>query len=122
MGVDIMAAGKNMFEKNDKKRLYWLMDQYVLKKISAPTFCNEYYYCYSLELDTDTLDSREKEAFYALTNVVDRFSEFEEDHKKLPGVYFTEDQLQKKVLETKKILESQWGVATGFPTKEKKNS
>jgi len=86
-----------MFEKNNKKRLYWLMDEFLLRRIDARTFCNEYYYCYDLELDSDLLDNKEKKAFAELSIVVNRFSEFEEDLLKYPGTYFTEKQLREKM-------------------------
>lgn len=96
-----------MFEKTDKRRLYWLIKEYLAGKIDAPTFCNEYYYCYDLELDYKSLTQEEAEAFYQLSKVVGRFSEFDEDHQKYPGTYSTEEELKKKVIETKKLLKNQ---------------
>ena len=89
-----------MFEKCDKKRLYWLMGQYVSNKITARTFCDEFYYCYDLELNSNELDDKEQRAFSRLSIVINRFSEFKEEHILYPGTYFDESQLHKKVIET----------------------
>lgn len=92
-----------MFERKDKRRLYWLLDQLLEKKIDASTFCDEFYYSYDLELQ-DELTTKEENNFKQLAAIVSRFSEFEEDITKYPGVYFTEDQLREKAGEVKKSL------------------
>ena len=40
-----------MYEKNDKRRVYWLIDLYLAGKIDDKTFCDEFYYSYGLEMD-----------------------------------------------------------------------
>ena len=40
-----------MYEKNDKRRVYWLIDLYLAGKIDDKTFCDEFYYSYDLEMD-----------------------------------------------------------------------
>ena len=94
-----------MFPKDDKRRLYWLMEQYLAGKIDGGTFCDEYYYSYDLEVDYDTLSDTEHQAFRDLSRVSGRFSQFEEDIKKYPGTYFTEEDLRKKVQETQEKLQ-----------------
>ncbi|HYC29519.1 MAG TPA: colicin immunity domain-containing protein [Chitinophagaceae bacterium] len=96
-----------MFEKIDKRRLYELMDMYLSGQINAWTFCEEYHDCFGLEVDLKTLTKREEDAFTALSTVAGRFSKFEEDFKRYPGVYFTEEQLRQKVIETVELLKSQ---------------
>jgi len=81
------------------------MEQYLSGKIDGDTFCNEYYYCYALELDYDTLTDLERDAFRGLSLVSGRFSSIEEDIKKYPGTYFTEEDLRKKVQETREKLQ-----------------
>lgn len=93
-----------MYTKTDKRRLYWLLDQYLSGNIDARTFCNEYYYCQALELDRNTLTKSEEKAFSELATVVGRFSEFEEDLKNYPKVYYTEEELRNKIIETKTVL------------------
>lgn len=94
-----------MFEKKDKRRLYWLIDQYLSNKINGSTFCEEFYYCYDLEVDSNTFTKLEENTFSSLSTIVNRFNDIEEDLIKYPGTYFTEDQLRKKVIETKNLLE-----------------
>ncbi|MCC5946085.1 MAG: hypothetical protein JJT94_14240 [Bernardetiaceae bacterium] len=95
-----------MFEKSDKRRLYWLIDQYLVSKIDAGTFCDEFYYSYNLEIDYKILSEEEQEVFSDLSTVVSRFSEFEEDICCYPKAYFTEEQLKKKIVETKEKLKT----------------
>jgi len=92
-----------MFEQKDKRRLYWLLDQLLDKQMDASTFCDEFYYCYDLELE-DELTVREEEKFKELSAIASRFSGFKEDLTKFPGVYFTEEQLREKVREVKQSL------------------
>jgi hypothetical protein len=91
-----------MFEKYDKRRLYWLMEQYLLNKISARVFCDVFYYCYDLELSPDALNDQEQKAFAELSIVANRFSEFKEDHENYPSTYFTENDLREKIMQTRK--------------------
>lgn len=93
-----------IFEKNKKRRLYLLMEQYLLNRITARIFCDEFYYCYDLDLDSNTLNEQEQKAFKELAIVTNRFSEFKEDHEKYPGTYFDEAKLKKKIIETNDIL------------------
>jgi hypothetical protein len=77
---------------------------YLSDKINESTFCHEFYCSYDLELDYDTLMEEEYKAFYELSEITSRFSEFEEDVKKYPGVYYTKEELNKKIVETKEKL------------------
>lgn len=95
-----------MFEKNDKRRLYWLIDQYLSHKIDVSTFSNEYHSCYDVDLDIDILSGSEHKIFSDLSMVAGRFSPFEEDHQKYPGVYYTEEELRKEILNAKKSLKN----------------
>jgi hypothetical protein len=96
-----------MFEKDDKRRLYWLMDQYLSGNIDERTFCDEYYYSYDLEIDYGTFTDLEQKAFSELSFVSSRFSEFTEDLEKHPGVYFSEEKLRQKIQETQEKLKSE---------------
>jgi len=96
-----------MFEKNDKRRLYWLIDQYLLGKITERVFCDEFYYSYSLEISDDILTELEQKYFSDLDKVSSRFSEYEEDHKLDARAFFTVEQLKEKIIETKEKLKEQ---------------
>ena len=78
-----------MFEKNDKRRLYWLIDQYLSDKINEITFCDEFYYSYDLEMDYSMLTELEHKLFSELSTVAGRFSEYEEDHLGLQNGFYT---------------------------------
>ena|ERR1700733_10618357 len=89
-----------MFNSTDKRRLYQLMDMYLSKTIGAETFSDEFYSCYHLGLDHNSMDYQEKKAFGELSEVTDRFTDSANDLKTYPGTYFDEVQLTEKVMET----------------------
>ena len=93
-----------MFQTTDKKRLYWLIDQYLSNKMSAWDFGSEIHECYDIGLDLDTLTKTENEIFSELSLVASRFSPYENDHKKFPNAFYTESELKQKVLDAKEIL------------------
>ncbi|GLU51197.1 colicin immunity domain-containing protein [Dyadobacter frigoris] len=93
-----------MYSKDDKRRLYQLIDMYVLRQITAPVFCDEFYYSYDLEIDTDSLTTEEQKAFSDLSMISSRFSQFKDDIAKYPGAYYNEAELRRKVIETQEKL------------------
>lgn len=84
--------------------IYHLIDAYLSGAIDESTFCTEFHCSYDLELDYDTLSEEEYKAFSELGRVAGQFSEFKEDHKRYPGVYYTKRDLHQKILETKETL------------------
>lgn len=95
-----------MYDKKDKRRLYWLIDQYLLNKINEKSFCDEFYYSYDLELNHETLTQIEKELFSELSKVTSRFSEHEEDHQLDARAFSTVKELKQKITEIKEKLKS----------------
>ena len=93
-----------MYDKSDKKRLYWLIDEYLSHRISEPVFCDEFYLSYGLGVDPNILSEKEKKSFLELYEVSSRFSEFEDDHKLDPRAFSTVIELREKILEVKKNL------------------
>lgn len=77
---------------------------YLQDKIDESTFCNDFIPSYDQELDYETLSAEEHQAFSELGKIASRFSEIEEDIMKYPGVYYTKEQLDKKIKETKEKL------------------
>jgi len=94
-----------MYKKTDKRRLYWLIDRYLENDINESTFCDEFYYCYDLELDRTTLTAIEKQMFSELNQVTSRFSPYEQDHFLDKHAFTTVKSLKNKIQETKNILE-----------------
>ena len=95
-----------MYEKNDKQRLYWLIDQYLLGKIDESTFCDEFYYSYDLEINNDILSESEQQVFSDLSKVSSRFSQYEEDHKLDAKAFSSAKDLREKIIETKEKLQN----------------
>ncbi len=96
-----------MYTKNNKQRLYWLIDQYLLDNIDEQTFCDEFYYSYDLELDYETLTEIEKKAFAELSEVSSRFSQNDNDHKLDSRAFSTLQELRQKIIEAKIKLQSE---------------
>ena len=100
-----------MYDKTDKRRLYWLIDQYLSEKIDETTFCNEFHDSFVNEMNYDTLTSFEFDIFRDLSDVSQRFSQYEEDFKLWSG-FVSAQQLKDKTLETKEILKKRWSKMT----------
>ena len=111
-----------MYDKTDKRRLYQLMDMYLDNKISAWTFCDEFYYSYDLEIDEADLTQIEQDCFRALNAISSRFSPSEKDHIKYPGVYYTKEELRNKIIETKSKLGSPYGDLSNHDLPDSLNS
>ncbi len=96
----------NIFDKKNKKYLYLIIDLFASGKIDEKTFCDEYYYSYDLAIDYSTLTENEYRIFLELSEIVDRFSEYPEDHKLDIHAFTNKEELKKKILETKNALEN----------------
>ncbi|MEN2486654.1 hypothetical protein AAYQ05_02535 [Flavobacterium sp. B11] len=96
-----------MYKKNDKRRLYWLINKYLLNEIDESTFCNEFYYSYDLEINVNAFTNNEKIFFSELNEVTSRFSQYEEDHMMDSKAFSDIDELKKKIIETKIKLEGE---------------
>jgi len=97
-----------MYDKSDIRRVYWLIDQYLLGKIDESNFCDEFYYSYDLEINENTLTDIEKMVFAELNQVSSRFSQYQEDHLGLPNGFYTIEELKQKITETKEKLKDKW--------------
>jgi hypothetical protein len=95
-----------MYEKNDKRRLYWLIDQYLSSKIDEDAFCNDFHDTLVNEMYYEGLTDIEHKVFSDLSDVSQRFSQHEEDLKLWAG-FVTADQLKQKIHETKEKLKEQ---------------
>ncbi|HRP03144.1 MAG TPA: hypothetical protein PLE30_10905 [Candidatus Kapabacteria bacterium] len=93
-----------MYDRKDKKRIYWIIDQYLKGKITESSFCDEFYYSYDLELNRELLNEVEKQAFLELSKVSSRFSQYEEDHNLDKHAFSTVDELKQKIIETNEKL------------------
>lgn len=94
-----------MFKKNDKRRLYWLIE--LSEQINGWTFCNDYYYSYSLDIKSDDLTDIEKSAFSELDKISSRYTDVQEDLVKYPDTYYNEEELKHKIIQTKEKLQEQ---------------
>lgn len=89
-------------ERTPKERLYWLLRLYKDKEIEAETFCDEFHSTYDHDLDEE-LTETERVLFKEIAAVTARFSPFEEDHKKYPGMYFTIEDVERVVTKWNRV-------------------
>ncbi len=94
------------FRRSDKRRIYALIDSYLSSKISALDFCDEFHSSYGMDLNLESLSDTERSVFSSLDEVSGRFSPYNNDHEKHPGVYFTEDELKEKVISSRNALDA----------------
>jgi hypothetical protein len=86
-----------MYSKKDKRRLYWLIDQYLEGKITERQFCDENYYCFGLELDYEDLTQSEYLIFSDLNKICSRFTEYEEDFKLDSNLFYNKNDLKERI-------------------------
>ncbi len=94
----------DMYQKSDKRFLYYIIDLYLRGEIDESTFCDELYYSYVLEIDESTLTSVENKIFSELEAITSRFSEFEEDYQMDSKAFATKDEVRKEINRVKEIL------------------
>jgi hypothetical protein len=99
-----------MFDKTDKKYLYWIIESYLSDKITGESFCNAFYESYDLEINLCCLSEAEQRIFDELNAVVGRYSHFKEDIHLHPGVYFNDEQLRTAVQKAKDKLPFEFGL------------
>ena len=98
-----------MYEKSDKRRLYWLMECYLDGKIDESTFCDEYYYSHDLEIgrNSNSFSIEEKTLFFELEMFLNQFAPDEQFHKRFPGSFWTKQELHDKIRDTYETLKKQ---------------
>ena len=88
-----------------KENLWDLVENFVSGKYKAKDFCSKFSQIYNLEQDYNTLSEKELFLFKYLGNMVDRFSDCEEDLK-IPDLFCSE----KNILKLAKRIIAQRGV------------
>jgi hypothetical protein len=77
-----------VIKKNDKKRLFLLVDRYLSHEITAWIFCREYSEYYKLILEASLLSKEEKNLFSELHSITSKFCDDEDEIKKqAPGFF-----------------------------------
>lgn len=99
-----------MFNKTDKKYLYWIIESYLSDKITGESFCNAFYESYDLGINLCCLSEAEQRIFDELNAVVGRYTRFKEDLRLHPGVYFNDEQLKTAVQKAKDELPFEFGL------------
>lgn len=103
----LILREQDIYENNDKRRLYWLIYQYINGNIDESFFCNEFYYAYDLGINHNDLNKLEKNVFHKLDEIVSRFSPYKEDHLLAPKAFYTKKELRQKIIESYHSLKDQ---------------
>ena len=86
-----------------KDMLYYLLKEFVKGNYTVHSFCDAFCDVYYTDFPKNELCEREINTFDALGIVISRFSPYDEDIMKFPGVYATESDV---VLAIKTALET----------------
>jgi hypothetical protein len=81
-----------------KENIYYLLREYINGNYEMEIFCDEYTQTFDIELDYNTLNEEEYKLLAELSVFTGRFSPFEEDLK-IPNVYFSQEQVMRKIKE-----------------------
>ncbi|MBP5424258.1 MAG: hypothetical protein J6Y78_17640 [Paludibacteraceae bacterium] len=76
-----------MFEKNDKRYLYWILELYLSNRIDETSFCDAYYSSYNFEIDNSSLTELEQDVFSSIFESTERYTTSEEDLKESPDFF-----------------------------------
>lgn len=90
-----------MFEKNDKRYLYWIIELYLSNRIDETSFCDAYYSSYNFEIDNTSLTKIEQDVFSSIFESTERYTTSEEDLKESPD-YFID------AITLRTIVEKDW--------------
>ena len=94
-----------MYEQNDKRYLYDLINNYLENKIDEDELCDKIYDSFVHEIDDLTLNDIELEAFSELEKVTKRFSAYEEDHKLDSKAFTTKEEVRQAAIDAKNKLQ-----------------
>ena len=88
-----------------KESLFYLVQRYCVGEYEIPTFCDAFFEIYYPDRPIDELTESEFGIFEKMAKTVDRFSEFESDHKMCPNAFSTEEEVDAAIREAAKELE-----------------
>lgn len=92
-----------MYREDDKRILYWLIEQYLSNNMNEINFCREFYAIFTNKIDMDSLTDVEYNIFSDLFDTVARFSPYDEDRKLWSG-FISAEKLKQKIIEAKTKL------------------
>jgi len=81
------------------EELYYLIAGFLSDWCDIELFCDEFYKMYDLESQYCATNKAEEQALKELDMMASRFSEFDEDFKKAPNVFFKEGEIRQKAEE-----------------------
>jgi len=87
-----------------KEQLYYLIGEYRKGNYTTQIFTDQFTIIYCNERSNAQLNKREEVLFESLNETTSRYSEFEDDIKKYPGVYTTEKDIKINVEKVYKDL------------------
>ena len=83
---------------DDRDKLFYLLEHYYRGNLNTIDFEDQFHIAYR-EINKNKLSVREHSLMRELFDLAARFSPSEDDHKYMPGVYFTEQDVRNKATE-----------------------
>jgi hypothetical protein len=97
-----------VIEKNDKRRLFLLVDRYLIDQVTPSVFYREYSNL-SLLLEAGFLSTEEQKLFSELHSITSKFCDDEDELKKqAPGFFYTKQELKQKITTVKQRFLNCW--------------
>ena len=80
-----------------KQQLYYLLEAFNRKEYDVKTFCSAFEEVFYPDVPKEELTEFELSKFEDLAKIVVRFSPFEDEIKKLPNVYYSEEDVKNAI-------------------------
>lgn len=104
-----------MYEKNDKRYLYWIIDLYLENKINTESFSNSFNSSYVIEIDKNNLEDWEYCIFNKIDTVTGRYNEDTSDiPENLKYFFYTGDEVRILVKKAKESLDGKKDMLPDF--------
>jgi hypothetical protein len=84
-----------------KEQLYYLLNNYAIQKYDVKTFCQAFQDLFYPDIPRTELTPYELKVFNELGNKVVRYSPYKEDIMNYPRVYFSNEDIDKAISETR---------------------
>ena len=97
----------SMYEQSDKRRIYWAIEEFTSGRMPPKQFCDEFHFCFDLEVDLESLTTIENSVFTKLSEVVSRYSDHPSDFLALPKGFASFDELKSAVSLAMNVLSPQ---------------
>ncbi len=108
-----VAKKLSPFDCDNRFAIYWIIDQYLQHAITDNSFCSMYYHHYYLDRHYE-LSEHEDEILSELGHLTLYYSEYEEDIKAYPSIYYGKEKLYATAVAAKNARIDRWSKGSLF--------